>query len=397
MIPLKSRQSSRVGHTQMVRIWWLLLSLAVAVIAVPGMSSAENAEFVGVKNRATQAFKAGRFDEAAKLFEEAFDLNPLGNLLYNIAFCYEKSGNKTAAIKFYKRFLDAVPGAPQKTELLERISRLAKSLDSRYRQVKVVTEPAGAYIFIDDRANGTVGQAPLNLSLLPGQHKLIAHLDKHEPVTRVIQLTEGEDKTVNLLLTPSSEFVDVKFMVSERGANVMVDRRKIGTSPLVGKTRIRRGRRQIMAFKEGFRRWSRDVEVTDTDDQVIRIQLEKEGEEVADTEPAETGTNIWPWVTVGVGVATIGGGIATGMLADGLYEKLEQKRSRMEPIAPSDIDTGNGLVLMTNVLLGVGTAVVAGGVTWYFLQSDSDEPEGDITTVFMPMHGGGAVHIGGQF
>ena len=96
-------------------------------------------------------------------------------------------------------------------------------------------------------------------------------------------------------------------------------------------------------------------------------------------------------------MATIGGGIATGMLADGLYEKLEQKRSRMEPIAPSDIDTGNGLVLMTNVLLGVGTAAVAGGVTWYFLQSDSDEPEGDITTVFMPMHGGGAVHIGGQF
>ena len=148
MISLKSRQSSRVGHTQMVRIWWLLLSLAVAVIAVPGMSSAENAESVGVKNRATQAFKAGRFDEAAKLFEEAFDLNPLGNLLYNIAFCYEKSGNKTAAIKFYKRFLDAVPGAPQKTELLERISRLARTLDSRYRQVKVVTEPAGAYILL---------------------------------------------------------------------------------------------------------------------------------------------------------------------------------------------------------------------------------------------------------
>ena len=168
---------------------------------------------------------------------------------------------------------------------------------------------------------------------------MIAHLDKHEPVTRVIQLSEGEDKTVNMLLTPSSAFVDVKFMSRTR-RNVMVDRRKIGTSHWSAK-HVRRGRRQIMAF-EGFRRWSRDVEITDTDDQVVRIQLEKEGEEITDAEPTEAGTNIWPWVTVGVGVATIGGGIATGMLADGLYEKLEQKRSRMEPIAPSDIDRAMG-------------------------------------------------------
>ena len=361
------------------------------------MAFAQASDYEDAKRQAAEAFKGGDFDTAARLFRQAFDFSPRGNLLFNVGFCYEKAGNRLEAIKYYKRFLDAVPNSPRRSDVQDKITDLSKGLDSRYRQVIVTTEPPGAYIYLNERSSGAVGKSPVQIPLLPGKHKVIAHHKDFEPEERDITVGSDAETKVDIVLLPSEEFADVKFMVSERGVDVMVDRRRVGKSPIVGVKRIRQGKHQVIAMKQGFENWNRTITVQGGKGQTIDIQMLAEGVVESGVDDESTPSKVWPWVTMGVGTAILAGGTVTGLMASGLYNKLDEKKQLSEPIAQSDIDTGNRLVLMTNVMFGLGTAVVAGGLTWYFMEPAPVDSEGDITTVFVPIERGGAIHIGGQF
>ncbi len=67
-------------------------------------------------------------------------------------------------------------------------------------------------------------------------------------------------------------------------------------------------------------------------------------------------------------------------------------------IATSDIDTGNNLVLMTNLLYGVGTAAIAGGVTWWLLTGDQKaSATGEALGLGVGPRGEPMVQFGGGF
>ena len=87
----------------------LRLSLALAIMAPALCWAQENPAYQAAHQRGTTAFNAGNFAECAEEFRRAFDVEPRGNLLYNIAFCYEKASDLPNAITFYQRFIDAVP------------------------------------------------------------------------------------------------------------------------------------------------------------------------------------------------------------------------------------------------------------------------------------------------
>jgi hypothetical protein len=234
--------------------------------------------------------------------------------------------------------------------------------------------------------------------LLPGTHKIIARLKGHELVTREIVLGSEPKTRINFMLSPSGEFGDVKFLVSERDADVMVDRKRIGKSPIFGIKRLGKGEHQIVAIKPGFTNWTGTVSVTGGQRTQVDIQMIPEGDiQVELDDDGGDGSNIWPWVTTGVGVLAIGGGAVTGLMASSLHGKLEDKRAASEAIASVDIDTGKSLVSMTNLLLGVGTATVIGGLTWWFLDSPGVSASGDITTVFVPTDDGAVLSFGGRF
>ncbi|MCA9527897.1 MAG: hypothetical protein KC549_16535, partial [Myxococcales bacterium] len=109
------------------------------------------------------------------------------------------------------------------------------------------------------------------------------------------------------------------------------------------------------------------------------------------------GGSIWPWVVVGAGALAIGGGVYTGISAQSLYDQLDTKRKNDELIAASDIDVGNNLVLTTNVLLGVGSAAVIGGVAWWLLGDSGVETEGSLSGGFGVTPGGASVGLSGSF
>jgi len=73
----------------------------------------------------TTAFRAGRFLEARTAFELAYSIHPDPVLLFNIASCWRRVGDREAAIAAYHRFLDSAPVDDDRRRLaLDTIRRL---------------------------------------------------------------------------------------------------------------------------------------------------------------------------------------------------------------------------------------------------------------------------------
>jgi tetratricopeptide (TPR) repeat protein len=71
--------------------------------------SAEVAAYEIAVENGTTAFRAGRFVEARAAFERAYSIHADPVLLFNIASCWRRLGDREAAIDAYRRFLERAP------------------------------------------------------------------------------------------------------------------------------------------------------------------------------------------------------------------------------------------------------------------------------------------------
>lgn len=81
------------------------------------LDEAEVAFFEGLT-----AYRAKRYQEAAKLFKKAHSLVPFRDLLFNVARAYEEMKDKANAIKYYKQYLDTKP--IDETQMIRRLRQL---------------------------------------------------------------------------------------------------------------------------------------------------------------------------------------------------------------------------------------------------------------------------------
>lgn len=395
--------------------WRTLLLLGALSHAVPVTALAQaSARYEEARSKAKQAFAEGRYDDAARYFRDAFEAEPRGNLLYNIGLCYEKAGDITNAVMFYQRYVEAVPGAPNRPAIQRQILELKKQLQGRYVEVSVSSQPPGATIFVDDKSKGAMGTAPITFQLLPGNYTIIGELQGHEAARRTVEVRDGLPATVDLRPVPNHLVGSVRIMASEVGAEVKVDGQRVGRTPVADPLRLKAGRHELEVNKQGVGQWKQTVEVQAGKEQTVTVDFT--GEVAAaggDDAPAASsssggggrassssggGAGIWPWVTVGAGAAALGGALFTGLSSSNLHAQLAEKRDNNELIARSDIDAGNNLVLMTNVLIGVGSAAVIGGLAWWWFGDSPVDAAGRLETGFgVTPDGGGAVQLWGTF
>jgi Tfp pilus assembly protein PilF len=383
-----------------VKSGWIAALVFSLTLTVPAVTLAQDAEYSAAQQRGTASFQAGRYEEAAEHFKEAFAADPRGNLLYNIGLCYEKAGRTEDAVKFYQRFVAALPSSPKRPAVQRKIDELKTELSGRYQEVNVATSPSDAVIFVDDKAKGALGRSPVTFKLLPGTYTIIAELPGHEPARQRIELLESAPAMVDLALIPSDEVGTVTFLVSERNADVMVDGRRVGKSPVDEPLRLRAGPHDVLVMKPGFAPYKRKIDVPPGGE--TRLDVRLSGEEAGDLAGGGTGGgggggSIWPWVTMGVGVAAVGAGVFTGLSAQTLYDQLDEKRKAGDLIAASDIDIGSNLVLTTNLLMGIGGAAILGGLAWWILDDPGPDRSGDVQFGADVREGGAVIRFTGAF
>ncbi|MEE2786772.1 MAG: PEGA domain-containing protein [Myxococcota bacterium] len=361
-------------------------------------STAHADEFQSVRSKAVSAFNAGQYQDAARLFSDAFTIKPKGNLLYNIGLSYERAGQLGDALRFYQRFVDALPESPRRPAVQQKLDALRQQLAGTYHTLSVMASIPNAAVYIDDKSKGAYGRTPVDVRLLPGEYTVIVEHPGYEPTRERVRLTGSGQTKVQVQLIPSNQVGALNLIISERGANVMLDNKKVGRSPLMEPVRVSAGTHTLLVMKPGFAVWRQSVEVRAGATNRIEIQLQNEAVTQLSGPRAIGGTNIWPWVLTGVGGAMLAGSVVTGVMANSLHGKLEEKSSRNELIHKDDVSSGESLVLMTNIFAGVGGALAVGGIVWWLLDDSGVDRRGRVSASVGPLDDGGAyIQLGGAF
>jgi len=80
--------------------------------------------------KGTSFYDLGRYDEAVKEFEAAYQLKNDPAFLYNLAQSYRQAGNHERAVHFYKTYLRYVPNAKNRADIEDKIKAEEKLVGS---------------------------------------------------------------------------------------------------------------------------------------------------------------------------------------------------------------------------------------------------------------------------
>jgi iron complex outermembrane receptor protein len=100
---------------------------ACALVLLIGGARAEESATAQARAHLTAAINAydlGRYAEAAMEMEQAYQLKPVPDLLYNLAQCYERLNRLTDAATAYRRYLDTKADAQDRATVESRIANL---------------------------------------------------------------------------------------------------------------------------------------------------------------------------------------------------------------------------------------------------------------------------------
>ena len=115
----------------------LLVASAAWAQAKPDSKTAAKEHYA----RGTSYYDLGKYDDAIKEFEAAYQLKNDPAFLYNLAQSYRLAGNEERALHFYKTYLRYVPKAPKRAEIEDRIAALERQMAT---ESKATTTPPPA-------------------------------------------------------------------------------------------------------------------------------------------------------------------------------------------------------------------------------------------------------------
>jgi tetratricopeptide (TPR) repeat protein len=113
-------------------------------------------------------YQHGRFEDAAREFEEAYRLSGKAPLLYNMGKSYDGANNYARALDSYQRFLSAAPQDSLDRPFAEKRVDLLKNMVGKIALAGVLD---GSNVRLDGAAAGTT-PLPEALTVNPGRHRI---------------------------------------------------------------------------------------------------------------------------------------------------------------------------------------------------------------------------------
>jgi hypothetical protein len=290
-------------------VWAVLCALAAPGAAQPAdaLKRAQSAF-----DQAQMDYLAGKYDEAAKGFQDAFAARQFPQFLYNAGAAFHMKGKKdgsaesyAAAVDHYKKYLAADPQAGDKAKVEKAIGVLEAEIkrikeqapppagtpapaatpsaevqqlgDVKTRSLVVIeSEPQNATIYIDDKKKGPFGQTPWSGSI-EGTHKII--IEKRGFMISESEVTGDPNKLFVLRAVLGKQdflgWVDITSNVP--GADIYIDDKAVGA---IAKTphqqNIKPGKHTFWVTTEGYDEAKIEVEVVPGGTHEVKAQLKGE-------------------------------------------------------------------------------------------------------------------------
>ena len=362
------------------------LLLAISVAAAPPSSvahaSAPAADAAYEQGKA--ALKAGDTAGAMTAFKTGLalagdDEGLAWQFMLALALTYDKAGKPGYAIETYQRLLEQTEAhgavlSPKwknrRTLIAQDIKKLEAKVKGTHGYVTVVTEPAGARVFVGGVQAGAEGAAtsPTGFYFPAGEHVISVHLDGYAEADKAITLGAGKVRPIRFELSPATEPAPVEPAVVPAAEPAPVE--------------------------------ALDSAALFSDDVVITA-----------TEEADSG-GLGPWLVLGAGgavaiAAAVSAGLGAAARSDwGDYAAA--LRSAGEPgegdhLQASDTvwqehaDAVANHDVMTGALAGIAAATVAGGLLWLALGGDDEAPADTPALTLTPTAGGALGHVSWGF
>jgi hypothetical protein len=418
----------------------LLVNLLVGLWAPPAAAQPRDAvaEAKRLFRAGARAYDAGQFAAAVQAFEQAFELSPRPPLLFSAAQAlrrqYTLSGDPSLlhrAKRHYERYIAEVKSGGRvkdATEALEELGGLlakhqepAPSDPAAPQPEPIATPPkTTGTLQLDSAVGGAVahvrGRAPVTdlpqwLEVEPGTYEVTMRARGHVPVRRKVRVEAGRLTLVDPVLIEKPGRLTI---VSDAGAEILIDGRPQGRAPLPAPLELTSGRHRVVVGADGNDVYALDLELGRGEARTINADLSMSTQRIV------------AWVVLGGAAVTVSGGILLAIGAASQQRQatdlatIPEKQQRAFTVAEADeynakLSTRDNLLRLSAGAFVLGGVALAGGLLLFGLdepdlyaaaadEGDDDaskEPKAPKVKVdalgLVPAPGGGAVLVGGRF
>jgi hypothetical protein len=219
---------------------------------------------------------AGRFEEAVVEFESAYALKPQPAVLFNVAIAYANARRPAQASSYLRKYLASAGPNADPRRVRDAEARLV-TLETIVGGLEVVTNPAEARLLLD----GQPVTSPLVID--PGAHLLTATAPGYEPSLHSLQISQGEHRSLQVVLTPMPMRVAlaepmglVMIRCNVPDVRIIVDDASMAMTPRQDPISVKAGARRIRFERQGYQSWSVSVEARAAALTVIDCKLRPE-------------------------------------------------------------------------------------------------------------------------
>jgi hypothetical protein len=253
----------------------------VAAAAAPAGRARADAPPAAVKNEAKQRFALGvslfeKGDNAAALaeFKRAYELIPNPLVLYNLGLVYAAMNRPVEAVDALDRFLgsgsSAVAGEPARRARQVRAEQV-----TRIAELQVETNKPATIEIDGVEAGHTPLASPLRI--ISGSHVVSAEAPGCLPSHQEINVPGQITTTIKLALLPTeSNVAHLALTVSVPGAEVLVNGKSAGTTPLAASVAVPPGAATIEVRRAGYRPLSRSLRLDEGSSGALELALEED-------------------------------------------------------------------------------------------------------------------------
>ncbi len=193
----------------------MLLATATAYAQAPAATGGDVDIAKAHFNTGQAYYEHGRFEDAAREFEEAYRLSQKAPLLYNVGKSYDGNNDFAHALDAYQRFLAAAPpDNPDRDFATKRI----EMLETLVGKVALDGAVAGSAVTLDGKAIGATPLAPVVVN--PGRHKLELAHDGYATFRSAVDVPVGGTATVPVKQAENVKVVTVAAPARERDVPV---------------------------------------------------------------------------------------------------------------------------------------------------------------------------------
>jgi hypothetical protein len=258
-------------------------------------------------DKAQELFGSGNYAEAAAKFEEAYAARPFSQFLFNIGACHEKLKAYEKAAEYYKRYVAAESTAPDRAKTEKRIAALEKAaaevkaappppvtdpatgtpppppptpaavanLDEIATRgfVVILSEPAGAIIYLDTKKTAPLSKTPWN-GPLSGEHTILLEREGYKPAEERIAPDPRQLLVLKIVMGEEDYLGWVDITANVQDASIYIDDHNV---PLMQKGRfsgnLPPGKHKVWVTADGYDEFSTEVNVVAAETYKVQANL----------------------------------------------------------------------------------------------------------------------------